>query len=88
MHISLISAFLARPALFFRTRRICRNSPGVPLRFPLGTILLDVDHQDQPVNSFKKYVDAILDLLLVGQSPGIKDTLVDRHQVCTRALYV
>jgi len=45
-----------------------------------GTILLDVAYQDHAVKAFKKYVDAILDLLLVGQSPGIKDTLVDRHQ--------
>jgi hypothetical protein len=47
-----------------------------------GTILLDVAFQNHAVEAFKKYVDAMLDLLLVGQSPGIKDTLVDRHQVC------
>eukprot|EP01134_Creolimax_fragrantissima_P007774 CFRG7774T1 len=44
-----------------------------------GTILLGPDFQGDGISAFKKYVDALLDLLLVGASPGIKDVLVDRH---------
>lgn len=42
-----------------------------------GTLLLDADHQDKARISFEKYVDAMLDLLLVGNSPGIKERIVD-----------
>jgi hypothetical protein len=38
-----------------------------------GTILLDITQQDKPRVSFEKYVDAVLDLLIDGQSPGIKE---------------
>ncbi|KAJ2760608.1 NAD-dependent glutamate dehydrogenase, partial [Coemansia nantahalensis] len=33
---------------------------------------------DRPFVAFEKYVDAILDLLLIGETPGIKNRLVDR----------
>jgi glutamate dehydrogenase len=42
-------------------------------------ILLDIDQQDQPTIAFEKYIDSILDLLLPGHSPGIKDQIVDLH---------
>lgn len=43
-----------------------------------GTILLDVDQQDKALVAFEKYVDSILDLLIVGNTPGIKEPLVDK----------
>ncbi|KAJ3367531.1 NAD-dependent glutamate dehydrogenase [Allomyces arbusculus] len=42
-----------------------------------GTILLDLAAQDKPRVAFEKYVDAMLDLLIAGQSPGIKEKIVD-----------
>jgi glutamate dehydrogenase len=45
----------------------------------IGTILLMPEHNHMPEVAFKKYVDAILDLLVVEQSPGIKDKLVDKY---------
>eukprot|EP01136_Pigoraptor_vietnamica_P010540 Opistho-1_new@48279 len=58
-----------------------RKNKDIPEGGSKGTILLDVAHQDKAEIAFKKYVDAILDLLLVGQSPGIKDTIVDLYKL-------
>ncbi|KAJ1939678.1 NAD-dependent glutamate dehydrogenase, partial [Linderina macrospora] len=55
-----------------------RKNKDIPEGGSKGTILLNMDAQDRPFVAFEKYVDAILDLLLTGQSPGIKDRLVDR----------
>lgn len=41
-----------------------------------GTILPDVDAD--PRLAFQKYVDALIDLLLPGTTPGIKERIVDR----------
>lgn len=41
--------------------------------------MLDVDRQDQPRVAFEKYVDAILDLLIVGESRGIKEKIIDLY---------
>ena len=41
-----------------------------------GTILPTLDAD--PLLAFEKYIDALLDLLLVGQTPGVKEELVDR----------
>ncbi len=38
---------------------------------------MDVDQQDKPLVAFEKYVDSILDLLIDGETIGIKDKLVD-----------
>ena len=38
-----------------------------------GTILLDINQQDRPRVAFEKYVDSILDLLIDGNTPGIKE---------------
>lgn len=38
-----------------------------------GTVLLDVNRQDSPFEAFTKYIDAILDVLLVDKEKQIKD---------------
>ncbi|KAJ2009846.1 NAD-dependent glutamate dehydrogenase, partial [Coemansia thaxteri] len=55
-----------------------RKNKDIPEGGSKGTILLNIDAQDKSAVAFEKYVDAVLDLLLTGQSPGIKDRLVDR----------
>jgi glutamate dehydrogenase len=56
-----------------------RKNKDIPEGGAKGVILLDFDHQDQPTIAFEKYIDSILDLLLPGQSPGIKDPIIDLH---------
>lgn len=58
-----------------------RKNKDIPEGGSKGTILLEEAHQ-QPEKAelaFKKYVDGILDLLLIGQTPGVKDVLVDKY---------
>ncbi|ORX62688.1 NAD-dependent glutamate dehydrogenase [Hesseltinella vesiculosa] len=55
-----------------------RKNKDIPEGGSKGTILLDIDQQDKPLVAFEKYVDSVLDLLIVGETPGIKDSLVDR----------
>ncbi|KAI7830006.1 Glutamate/Leucine/Phenylalanine/Valine dehydrogenase-domain-containing protein [Kickxella alabastrina] len=55
-----------------------RKNKDIPEGGSKGTILLGIESQDKAFIAFEKYVDAMLDLLLVGQSPGIKNRLVDR----------
>ncbi|KAI8646021.1 Glutamate/Leucine/Phenylalanine/Valine dehydrogenase-domain-containing protein [Parasitella parasitica] len=54
-----------------------RKNKDIPEGGSKGTILLDVDQQDKPVVAFEKYVDSMLDLLIDGETIGIKDKLVD-----------
>ncbi|KAK4516891.1 Chitin synthase [Mucor velutinosus] len=54
-----------------------RKNKDIPEGGSKGTILLDVDQQDKPLVAFEKYVDSILDLLIDGETIGIKDRLVD-----------
>ncbi|CDH49571.1 nad dependent glutamate [Lichtheimia corymbifera JMRC:FSU:9682] len=54
-----------------------RKNKDIPEGGSKGTILLDIDQQDKPRQAFEKYVDSVLDLLIVGQTPGIKERLVD-----------
>ncbi|KAJ3083608.1 NAD-dependent glutamate dehydrogenase [Quaeritorhiza haematococci] len=56
-----------------------RKNKDIPEGGSKGTILLDITQQDKPRVAFEKYVDAILDLLLVGESPGIKEKIVDLY---------
>eukprot|EP00128_Syssomonas_multiformis_P005272 Colp12_sorted_trinity150504_noHs@14272 len=56
-----------------------RKNKDIPEGGSKGTILLDVDAQDKSDVAFRKYVDGVLDLLLVGASPGIKETIVDKY---------
>ncbi|CAO3644322.1 unnamed protein product [Cunninghamella echinulata] len=55
-----------------------RKNKDIPEGGSKGTILLDIDQQDKSLVAFEKYVDSILDLLIVGKTPGIKEKLVDR----------
>ncbi|KAI9281377.1 Glutamate/Leucine/Phenylalanine/Valine dehydrogenase-domain-containing protein [Umbelopsis sp. AD052] len=57
-----------------------RKNKDIPEGGSKGTILLDMDQQDKPRVAFEKYVDSVLDLLIIGKTPGIKETLVDRYK--------
>lgn len=54
-----------------------RKNKDIPEAGSKGTILLDFEHQDKAREAFMKWVDALLDLLIVGETPGIKDKIVD-----------
>ncbi|KAJ1534364.1 NAD-dependent glutamate dehydrogenase [Nowakowskiella sp. JEL0078] len=56
-----------------------RKNKDIPEGGSKGTILLDIEKQDKALVSFEKYVDAMLDLLIPGQSPGIKEKIVDLY---------
>ncbi|TPX41085.1 glutamate dehydrogenase [Synchytrium endobioticum] len=56
-----------------------RKNKDIPEGGSKGTILLDANSQDKPRVAFEKYVDAVLDLLLAGESPGIKERIVDLY---------
>lgn len=56
-----------------------RKNKDIPEGGSKGTILLDISQQDKPRVAFEKYVDAILDLLIVGETPGIKEKIVDLY---------
>ncbi|KAI9296001.1 NAD-dependent glutamate dehydrogenase [Neoconidiobolus thromboides FSU 785] len=56
-----------------------RKNKDIPEGGSKGTILLDIEKQDKASFAFEKYVDSILDLLIPGQSPGIKEKIVDLH---------
>ena len=56
-----------------------RKNKDIPEGGSKGTVLLNIDAQDKAFVAFEKYVDSILDLLLDGQSPGIKEKLVDLY---------
>lgn len=52
-----------------------RKNKDIPEGGSKGTILLDISQQDKDRVAFEKYVDSILDLLIVGNSPGIKEVI-------------
>lgn len=56
-----------------------RKNKDIPEGGSKGTILLNADQQDKAQVSFEKYVDAVLDLLISGKTPGIKEKIIDRH---------
>jgi glutamate dehydrogenase len=56
-----------------------RKNKDIPEGGSKGVVLLDFKHQDKAAGAFEKYIDSILDLLLVPNSPGIKDPIVDLH---------
>ncbi|RKP04338.1 hypothetical protein CXG81DRAFT_23112 [Caulochytrium protostelioides] len=56
-----------------------RKNKDIPEGGSKGTILMDIEHQDKPQEAFQKYVDALLDLLIAGESPGIKEKIVDLY---------
>lgn len=53
--------------------RAAFKTQDIPEGGSKGTVLLDVNQQDKAKVSFEKYVDAILDLLITGHTPGIKE---------------
>ncbi|OZJ03908.1 hypothetical protein BZG36_03289 [Bifiguratus adelaidae] len=57
-----------------------RKNKDIPEGGSKGTILLDINQQEKPKVAFEKYVDCILDLLIDGETPGIKDKLVDLYR--------
>lgn len=57
-----------------------KKNKDIPEGGSKGTILLDIDQQDKPKVAFEKYVDSVLDLLIVGNSPGIKEKIQDYYK--------
>ncbi|CAG8485883.1 5697_t:CDS:2 [Paraglomus brasilianum] len=56
-----------------------RKNKDIPEGGSKGTILLDFAQQDKDRVAFEKYVDSILDLLIVGRTPGIKEKIIDLY---------
>ena len=56
-----------------------RKNKDIPEGGSKGVILLDPLMQDKRHVAFEKYIDSILDLVLPGHSPGIKDPIVDLY---------
>jgi glutamate dehydrogenase len=56
-----------------------RKNKDIPEGGSKGVILLDFHHQDKARVAFEKYIDSIFDLLLLPNSPGIKDPIVDLY---------
>lgn len=56
-----------------------RKNKDIPEGGSKGVILLNYEHQDKPTQAFQKYIDSILDLLLPGVTPGIKEAIVDLY---------
>lgn len=54
-----------------------RKNKDIPEGGSKGVILLDFAHQNKGDEAFHKYIDSICDLLLPGQTPGIKEQIVD-----------
>jgi glutamate dehydrogenase len=57
-----------------------RKNKDIPEGGSKGTILLDFEHQGKARMAFEKYVDSILDLLIAGETPGIKEKIVDLYK--------
>lgn len=54
-----------------------RKNKDIPEGGSKGVILLDFAHQDRGTQAFQKYIDSLCDLLLPGNTPGIKEPIVD-----------
>lgn len=54
-----------------------RKNKDIPEGGSKGVILLDFNSQDKGTQAFQKYIDSICDLLLPGNTPGIKEPIVD-----------
>ncbi|CEG82663.1 Putative NAD-specific glutamate dehydrogenase [Rhizopus microsporus] len=57
-----------------------RKNKDIPEGGSKGTILLNIDQQDKPLVAFEKYVDSILDLLIVGYGDPLVD-LVGKPEI-------
>lgn len=61
-----------------------RKNKDIPEGGSKGVILLNPEHQDKGTQAFQKYIDSICDLLLPGDTPGIKEPIVDllgKHEI-------
>ncbi|KAA8901754.1 hypothetical protein TRICI_006000 [Trichomonascus ciferrii] len=56
-----------------------RKNKDIPEGGSKGVILLNMEHQDKPAQAFSKYIDSIIDLLIPGNTPGIKEKIVDLY---------
>lgn len=56
-----------------------QKNKDIPEGGAKGTILLDIDAQNKSKIAFEKYIDAILDLVLVGQIPQ-QDKIIDLYK--------
>ena len=56
-----------------------RKNKDIPEGGSKGVILLDLDAQENPKTGFEKYIDALIDLLIKDDTPGIKDPIVDLY---------
>lgn len=57
-----------------------RKNKDIPEGGSKGTILLHISKQNKAKVAFEKYVDSILDLIIQGNSPGIKEKIVDLYE--------
>ncbi|PVU87831.1 hypothetical protein BB561_006150 [Smittium simulii] len=57
-----------------------RKNKDIPEGGSKGTVFLNYENQQKPFVAFEKYVDSILDLILIGETPGIKNKIVDLHK--------
>ncbi len=57
-----------------------RKNKDIPEGGSKGTILLDINCQNKARVAFEKYVDSILDLIVNGETPGIKEKIVDYYK--------
>jgi len=56
-----------------------RKNKDIPEGGSKGVILLNAESQGLPDQSFQKYIDAIIDLLIPGKTPGIKEAITDYY---------
>ncbi|KAH3674926.1 hypothetical protein WICMUC_002946 [Wickerhamomyces mucosus] len=56
-----------------------RKNKDIPEGGSKGVILLDLDSQDAPKQGFQKYIDALIDLLLLDEIPNVKEEIVDLY---------
>lgn len=56
-----------------------RKNKDIPEGGSKGVILLNEDSQDLANQAFEKYIDAIIDILIPGRTPGIKEAIADLY---------
>ena len=56
-----------------------KKNKDIPEGGAKGVLLLDADAQDKSETAFHKYIDGLIDLLIEGKSPNIKDKIVDLY---------
>ena len=56
-----------------------RKNKDIPEGGAKGTVLLNPNAQTRMFAAFEKYVDSMIDLVVVGTTPGVKEKIVDLH---------